>query len=225
MKQAILVGAGPSLFKHNHLEILAKSSFKGIILLPEVILKKALEAGITPEKFDIYATTLEDSWNTQGFFQHEIVKKYAPKLRFFISTKSPQTTIDYLKEIGVKDIKTLDKQDAVNSSNVGLFSYLVAKTLLKCDQVCLIGCDHGSNEYDHLTISEDSPIFKNAFVKEFNPDFGVWTILDPTHQKWKKEFLMTIEKYPINLVNCTEGGSLFGNGIKSMRFKKYLDKC
>ena len=48
---AVVIGAGPSLHKHEHLKLLAKSNFKGSIICTDRMLIPTLKAGITPKKF------------------------------------------------------------------------------------------------------------------------------------------------------------------------------
>jgi len=51
LSSALVIGRGPSIKKHNHLEILSKSNYKGTILCSDGSLADVLKAGITPEKF------------------------------------------------------------------------------------------------------------------------------------------------------------------------------
>ena len=48
-KPCIIVAAGPSIKKHNHIELLAKSEWKGPILATDRMLRPLLEAGVSPE--------------------------------------------------------------------------------------------------------------------------------------------------------------------------------
>ena len=48
---AVVIGRGPSIKKHGHLELLAKSNYNGSIVCTDGSLINVLKAGITPEKF------------------------------------------------------------------------------------------------------------------------------------------------------------------------------
>ena len=48
---AVVIGRGPSIKKHGHLELLAKSNYNGSIICTDGSLINALKSGITPEKF------------------------------------------------------------------------------------------------------------------------------------------------------------------------------
>ena len=57
---AIVIGRGPSLKLHNHLEILAKSDYKGAIVCTDGALELVLKSGITPDKFPkFYVITID----------------------------------------------------------------------------------------------------------------------------------------------------------------------
>ena len=59
-KVSIVIGKGPSIKEHNHLELLAKSEFKGNIICCDGALIASLKAGITPEKFpNFYVVCIE----------------------------------------------------------------------------------------------------------------------------------------------------------------------
>jgi len=90
-KPAIVVGAGPSLYKNRHLQLLAKSDFDGIVLISDRVLIDSLKSGVTPEKFDIIVGTVDG--NRDLIWQHyddPIVDKYGDRLKaVFASTAAP----------------------------------------------------------------------------------------------------------------------------------------
>ena len=48
---AIVIGAGPSIRNNKHLELLAKSNYKGAIVCTDRMLIPCLKNGITPKNF------------------------------------------------------------------------------------------------------------------------------------------------------------------------------
>jgi len=53
-RPCIIVAAGPSLKKHNHIELLSQSGWKGPIITTDRMLRPLLEAGVSPESgFDL----------------------------------------------------------------------------------------------------------------------------------------------------------------------------
>ena len=64
------------------------------------------------------------------------------------------------------------------------------------------------------------------FPKIHNPDFNCNCILDPIFQFYSTALKEFISRSPdwLTTINATEGGSIFGNRIKSMTFAEFLKK-
>ena len=94
---------------------------------------------------------------------------------------------------------------------------------LKIDELCLIGMNTGTPNM-LIPMNEESEAFSLFYKKILNPDLNEWTYLNPSAQLWREAFMDFLELIPPNteVINCTEGGSLFGNGIKNMRFEDWL---
>lgn len=121
--------------------------------------------------------------------------------------------------------------------NVGTSSWFIAWQILKCTTVALIGINHGWEENDSWekiishgnvlntkNIDKDSPAFKKLFKKIYNPDFDCNCIVDPLFQFYSealKEFIIRSPKW-LTTINSTEGGSIFGERIKPMKFEHFL---
>ncbi|MEM2160080.1 MAG: 6-hydroxymethylpterin diphosphokinase MptE-like protein [Candidatus Nitrosotenuis sp.] len=124
--------------------------------------------------------------------------------------------------------------------NVGTASWFIAWQILKCSIVALIGINHGWEEDDSWetiihhnnkseiseVIDRNNPLFNKLFRKIYNPDFNCNCILDPLFQFYSEALKEFIERSPewVTTINATEGGSIFGNRIKSMKFKEFLEK-
>ena len=124
--------------------------------------------------------------------------------------------------------------------NVGTAAWFVSWQILKCSTIGLIGINHGWQEEDswetiihhnnktEITegVDKNSVSFQKLFKKIYNPDFDCNCILDPLFQFYSealKEFIIRSPKW-VTTINATEGGSIFGERIKSMRFKKFLEE-
>ncbi|MEX2192351.1 MAG: 6-hydroxymethylpterin diphosphokinase MptE-like protein [Nitrosarchaeum sp.] len=122
--------------------------------------------------------------------------------------------------------------------NVGTSAWFISWQILKCATIALIGINHGWEEDDswetilthgnNYKISKDldrnSTIFNKLFKKILNPDFNSYCILDPLFQFYSealKEFIFRSPSW-VTTINATEGGSIFGEKIKSMKFKNFL---
>ena len=121
--------------------------------------------------------------------------------------------------------------------NVGTSSWFIGWKILKCSTVALIGLNHGWEEDDpwdlitrhglkHLSVKVDknNPAFKKLFPKIFNPEIGRYCILDPIFQFYSTAFKEFILRSPswLTTINATQGGSLFGERIKTMNFNDFL---
>lgn len=123
--------------------------------------------------------------------------------------------------------------------NVGTAAWFTAWQILKCSTVALIGINHGWEEDDSLktivshntdeildVVDKNSKSFGKLFQKIHNPDFNSYCILDPLFLFYSmalKEFITRSPKW-VSTINATEGGSIFGNRILSMKFKNFLDE-
>ena len=124
--------------------------------------------------------------------------------------------------------------------NVGTSSWFIGWKILKCSTVALIGINHGWEEDDSWEtilscgnnhdiskgIDQSSPVFEKLFKKVYNPDFQSYCILDPLFQFYSmalKEFISRSPQW-LTTINATEGGSIFGERIKSMKFEEFLKK-
>ena len=122
--------------------------------------------------------------------------------------------------------------------NVGTSSWFISWQILKCATVSLIGINHGWEEDDSWdtilshgknyeiskNLDKNSPSFKKLFPQIKNPDFDCNCILDPLFQFYSAALKEFISRSPswVQTVNSTEGGSIFGTRIKSMKFGKFL---
>ncbi len=122
--------------------------------------------------------------------------------------------------------------------NVGSASWFISWQILKCSTIALIGINHAWEETDswdtiiyHGTnreisegVDKDSPAFKKLFKKVHNPDFNCNCIVDPLFQFYSEALKEFISRSPswVTTINATEGGSIFGQRIKSMNFSNFL---
>ncbi|HYL66127.1 MAG TPA: 6-hydroxymethylpterin diphosphokinase MptE-like protein [Nitrosopumilaceae archaeon] len=175
-RSAIVIGRGPSIKKHNHLELLANSDYKGSIVCCDGALINALSAGVTPEKFQkFYVVTIDPYDLVKQFYDHKIVDKYGSKIKGIFSTVVKPTTVERARHAGIKIhwlhplIDNKEGRKSFNQiaalmvraknhphglpaiqtgGNVGTSSWFVSWQILKCSTVALIGINHGWNEDD-----------------------------------------------------------------------------
>jgi hypothetical protein len=173
---AIVIGRGPSLKKHKHLELIAKSDYKGSIVCCDGALINVLNAGITPEKFPkFFVVTIDPYKHAIKFYDDKIVDKYGQKIKGVFSTLSNPTVVERVREAGIKihwlhslfdygegkksfnhvsalmvrTKKHLNGLPALQTGgNVGTASWFVSWQILKNSTVSLAGINHGWEEDD-----------------------------------------------------------------------------
>jgi len=226
MNKALVIGGGPSIEKYGHLKLLQKSNFKGKLFIADVMLKKCLEAGITPDKFpEFYVVSVEFGTYIRNFYtsdlKAELSQKYAAKIRCLLFAYENDFT-ELLRSLGFQVTVLPDNEHSRTFANVGITGWFLAYDMYKCDEVALIGFNMGRAK-DHLKLFPDYfvPLF---FKSGYNPDLKSDYILDPGYEYFRETFLEWIEKLGVRTINCSQEGSLYGPGIINMEFKQWLQK-
>jgi len=263
---AIVIGRGPSLKKNKHLELLADSSFKGKIICSDGILIKALQAGVTPDRFpDFYVITIDYAPTYRKFYHDPIIDSYGSKIKGIFSTIVDPEVVSRARDAGISihwvhlladlhlGIKSFNyitskiiraKKNNIglpaiqSGGNVGTSAWFIAWMILKCKNICLIGINHGWDEDDDwkkivthngdlpIDIDKNNPVAKKLFPKIYNPHFKNYCYLDPMFSLYSmclKEFIIRSPEW-VETVNCTEGGSIFGERITSEYFIDFLNE-
>ena len=173
---AIVIGRGPSLQKHNHLELLANSDYNGSIVCCDGILPQVLTAGITPDKFPkFYVVTIDPYPFPRKFYDNPIVDKFGKNIKGIFSTIVNPSVVERAREAKIKihwihslfdyneGKKSFNQISALmvraknhknglpalqTGGNVGTSSWFVAWKILQCSTVALIGINHAWEEDD-----------------------------------------------------------------------------
>jgi len=264
---AVVIGRGPSIKKHGHLELLAQSNYNGSIVCTDGSLINVLKAGITPEKFPkFYVVTIDPYQFIEQHFDDPIIAKFGSKINGVFSIITHPKVVSLARNAGIKihwlhtlfdynegkksfnhiSSMMVRAKNHVNGlpaiqtgGNVGTSSWFVAWRILKNDTVALIGINHGWEDEDVSVmirahqkklgdnaeiIKKDDPKYNNYFKKIYNPDFKCEAIVDPIFQFYRAGLIEFISRSPswVTTINATEGGSIFGKKIKSMKFKDFL---
>jgi len=175
-KSSIVIGRGPSVKKHGHLELIANSNYNGSIICCDGALIDTLKAGITPERFPkFYVVSIDPRDVITKYYNDPIVDKFGLKINGIFSTLTYPSTVERARQAGIKIhwVHTLfDYQEGKKSfnkisammvraknhinglpaiqtgGNVGTSSWFVGWQILKCNTVAFIGINHGWNEDD-----------------------------------------------------------------------------
>lgn len=170
---AIVIGRGPSIYKHKHLEMLSESKFNGSIVCTDGALANTLKAGVTPEKFPkFYVVTIDVYPVQRALYDHKIVDEFGSNIKGIFSTLADPSTVQRARDANIKvhwlhplvdydeGQKSLNyitakmvraKKDhgllAIQTGgNVGTSCWFVAWQVLKCNTIALIGMNHGWEE-------------------------------------------------------------------------------
>lgn len=168
---AIVIGAGPSLYEKNHLQLLADSNYNGSILITDRMLIPCLKRGITPDKFSkFYVLTIDPYMSTVNFYEDEIIKKYSNRIKCILSSCTSHDTVEMCKKMGfqifwfhpliddyrkiesINKIMNLMTKSEVNpkgfpglqtGGNIGTFCWVFSWAILGSSPTCLIGLNLG----------------------------------------------------------------------------------
>ena len=121
--------------------------------------------------------------------------------------------------------------------NVGTSAWFMGWKILRSNIVSLIGIDHGwlpddsfekivthGNTSKLIGIKKDDEIYRKFFPTVHNPDFDCDCTLDPIFDYYRTALIEFIQRSPpeIQTINSTEGGSIFGKRVHSMKFSEFL---
>ncbi|MFM7796380.1 MAG: 6-hydroxymethylpterin diphosphokinase MptE-like protein, partial [Candidatus Nitrosotenuis sp.] len=173
---AIVLGRGPSIKKHRHLELIANSNYKGSIICGDGSLISALQAGITPDRFPkFYVLTIDPLERQRKLYDNALVDKYGKKINGIFSTVIHPSAVLRARQAGIKihwvhplfdygdgkksfnQISALmvraknhtDGLPAIQTGgNVGTAAWFVGWQILRCTTIALVGINHGWDEDD-----------------------------------------------------------------------------
>ncbi len=248
---ALVIGAGPSVEKRKHLDLLASSGYKGIIFSTDRMLIPCLKKGVIPN----YVVSVDGNGELiQKFFDDPIVKEYGKEVKVCATTTVHPNTIKRINDAGIKIYwfhGMLDSLTAIDSltywinkmapktiiscgGNCGTTSIVLAY-YLKCNPIGFIGMDFGYLEdarmedtsYYHQIkeVAQSNSALMSAYVKVKHPFFNTVALTDLVFLRYRDAFLKAIEwtkHKQYRVINMTEGGIIFGLGVEYMWFKDFL---
>jgi len=248
-KRALVIGAGPSLYRNNHLKILADQGFDGIIFAADRVLKDCLDVGVVPD----YILTLDGSEKILNYIDYDIVDQYSDRICaimcitthpsvlkrwngeiYFFSNSVDETTVPNVGHMLHLLFKKTELFTAGHASSIG---WSVAHTI-GCREIGLIGLD--------LSYPADVPKketwYYDRYFKAFNGDidkiesiyktyhhtvFGTDCYYDPVFANYllcSLAHFKTAFSVGSNIVNCTEGGAIESEDVISMTFADWLSQ-
>ncbi len=229
---SIVIGAGPSVWKHKHLEMLAKSDFKGVLCVTDRMVKPTLEAGCTPDKYEgWYAVGVDGAPVIRKWWDGEIVKQWGLQIKACIITSTHPSVRKVLQKNKVdtywfnpifddwRDNESYTRLQLMMTKskknpkgvpslsclgNSGSACWVLAHALLRRSPICLIGID--------FSWEEDAPLEKTQYFSTFLRVAG--GNVELARQAYKRIY---------NPYNATMGGCLFGEGLYCIKFEDFLE--
>lgn len=186
---AVIIGAGPSLWKYKHLEMLAQTDKpeKIAVVASDRMVIPSLKAGITPDKFLSWQSVgVDGSPVIAKWYDDPILEEYADKLKICIITSTHPSVIKVLKKHKVDPIwynpvfddwrdnesytrlqRIMTKSKSLPNGipamgclgNCGSAGWVMSHSLLRRSSLCLIGINFG---YD-----EDTPLEQTNYFSGF----------------------------------------------------------
>lgn len=246
--RALIIGAGPSLYRNNHLQLLADQGFDGIIFATDRVLKDCLDAGVVPD----YVCVLDGQEGILPFIDHRIVDDYAEQMDAIMCvTTHPKVVKRWDGKIywfanSISDSVApnvayllhhlLKKTEITTAGHVSSVGWSIAHTI-GCRTIALIGVD--------LSYSADVPIKETVNYDNYAKEFGgnakkIGKCYTTYHHKFfdtdcyydtvfsayikssMNHFETAASISGCEIINCTEGGALEGDDIKCMQFADFL---
>lgn len=120
--------------------------------------------------------------------------------------------------------------------NVGTSCWVFSWAIRGCSPTALIGINLGflgdtpieNTPHYHELLEEsnnDKEMVKKYYKTLYNPDSNCKVIVDPIFDCYREGFCDLVIRTPkwVRTINATEGGSLFGERIESMKFADFLN--
>lgn len=180
----------------------------------------------------------------------QLIDEHGPRIKAVIATSASQRVTERCLEAGMELYwwnPVLDDFDAPNSltarvyhrnkvpcmvsgGNVGSAAWVFAHAILKKKEIAVVGMD--------LSYAPGTPLEKTQYYKEIVDIFGeraldayinvynsylkeTW-FTDPAYYWYRQTFLQMAREADCITFNCTEGGILFGKGVRFIPLREFL---
>lgn len=257
--RAVVVGRGPSVFKMKHLNLLKQSDYDGVVIATDGMLIECLKAGIVPD----YVVSVDGSPVCEKWYDNPLVKEHGSKITSVLCTQVSPKVTKRVVEADFRGpywfIPTSDRvtdKDSITKlqimmtcsernpngqismscgGNVGSNSWVMAWSILKRKEICLIGFDFGYPDdiplketyYYDKAVKRIGALHTNIHYETmWHPYFKTKTKIDPAFKSYRQGFFDMLMAAPdwLKTVNSSESGTLFCDPyLKCMYFKDWLE--
>ena len=255
-KPAVVVGRGPSFFKHQHAKLLAEYRDKITIISTDGASSELLRNGCIPD----YVLSVDGSEKVLPFYSTPEWTKFGPEIKVVLVVSTNHQVYEKCKENGSEVYWTMSlwddwrypdslvrwmtmmtinrkRQDAVSTlrvgTNAGEGCFSLAYAILKFKTITLCGMDLGypagfpMEQTAYYQSAKNAGVdmlhFSTVFTQYSHPQLGK-SFADPVFVQYRNGFRdMVSELHGVRVLNCTEGGTLFGENIEIIKLKDWLD--
>jgi len=182
----------------------------------------------------------------------ELVNRYASKSKLIIASTAPSSVVERVMEAGFEMFWWMPLVDDPNDSdsltremyeetnlpalntggNVGTAAWIFAKFWLEIQKVAVIGMDLGyykdlpykmtQGYHELLKHLGKEKLTGEYFPVMTNPMTNEEFYIDPTYYWYRQNILELIKNSSTTLYNCTEGGTLYGEGVVNLYLDEFL---
>lgn len=180
----------------------------------------------------------------------QLVNKYGPKIKVIISTSVTPDITERCQQAGMElywwsplyddyeDPNSYSRKISritrvpcmVTGGNCGTSAWVFTHTILKSPKIILVGMDFSYSPGTRVENTQYYEILKEIFprdpakglIKVYNPYLKNTWLTDPAYYWYSKSFIEMANIAPCKTYNCTEGGILFGRGVKFLPLSKAL---
>lgn len=133
-----------------------------------------------------------------------------------------------------REIYDINKFPCMNTGGtVGTAAWVFAYSILRIPHIAVTGMDLGyyhdtpltktQTYYELISHLGSAEEIEKCFVEFIFPLTGEKFYTDPTYFWYRKNFLELLERAQCQTYNCTEGGTLFGEGVECTSLEKFLE--
>lgn len=180
----------------------------------------------------------------------ELVNQYGPQIKAVLSTSVSLSVSHRCLEAGMKlywwnpifddfnkpqsltsKVYRLNRVPCmVSGGNVGTAAWVFATQVLSAKKVAMVGMDLSyapgtpleNTQYFNEILELFKERAKDAFIQVYNPYLKETWFTDPAYYWYRQSFLEMVPRADCETFNCTEGGILFGKGIRFVQLRKFL---
>ena len=182
----------------------------------------------------------------------ELVDRHGPRIKAVVATCSSQSVVNRCIDAGMelywwnplyddptakdsmaRQAYTINKAPCMGTGgNCGSASWVFCNTVLNKSEIALTGMDLGYAPGTPLENTQYySPLYElyadqtpDAYIDMFNPHTQETWYTDPTYYWYREALMEMIKSAQCVTYNCTEGGTLFGEGINFKPLTEFLGR-